>query len=96
MNTNMHQGKGLILVMPSGLGNTSVTSSEKGSKQPAPKRYRWTGRELDAAVRITYSRARHYDPSTGSWVSHEPLGYEGADDNFYGFPSSLRKSDRPH
>ena len=38
----------------------------------------------DAAKR-TYVRARVYDPITGRWISVDPIGFEGGDDNLFGF-----------
>jgi RHS repeat-associated protein len=36
----------------------------------------------DEADRV-YVRARHYSPSTGRWISRDPLGFDGGDWNVY-------------
>jgi RHS repeat-associated protein len=38
-------------------------------------RYTYTGREWDAELRLYHFRARWYDPSTGGFISRDPLGY---------------------
>ncbi len=38
-------------------------------------RYTYTGREFDADLNLYHFRARWYDPSTGGFVSRDPLGY---------------------
>ena len=30
-------------------------------------------------------RVRHYDPSTGRWLSKDPIGFDGGDTNLYGY-----------
>ena len=37
-------------------------------------RLRYTGREYDGATGFYYMRARYYDPSTGCFLSEDPLG----------------------
>jgi RHS repeat-associated protein len=37
-------------------------------------RYKYTGREWDAAVGLQYNRARYYNPANGRWISQDPLG----------------------
>src|SRR5205807_8066038 len=46
-------------------------------------RYKYTGREWDAAVLLQYNRARYYDPATGRWTSQDPLGFNAGDSNLY-------------
>ncbi len=38
-------------------------------------RYTYTGREWDADLRLYHFRARWYDPTTGGFVTRDPLGY---------------------
>jgi RHS repeat-associated protein len=38
-------------------------------------RYTYTGREYDADLALFHFRARWYDPSTGGFISRDPLGY---------------------
>jgi RHS repeat-associated protein len=46
-------------------------------------RYGWTGRETDTELALQYNRARYYDPSTGRWMSQDPLGFDAGDSNLY-------------
>jgi RHS repeat-associated protein len=46
-------------------------------------RYAWTGREFDVETDLQYNRARYYDPSTGRWMSQDPLGFDAGDSNLY-------------
>jgi RHS repeat-associated protein len=44
--------------------------------------YTYTGRESDG-LGIDYYRARYYSPSTGRFLSEDPLGFDGGDVNLY-------------
>jgi RHS repeat-associated protein len=46
-------------------------------------RFKYTGREYDAATGLYYYRARYYDPATGRFLSQDPIGFEGEDENLY-------------
>jgi RHS repeat-associated protein len=46
-------------------------------------RYGYAGREWDAALGLSYNRARVYDPGTGRWLSDDPLGFAAGDVNLY-------------
>ncbi len=54
--------------------------SQTGS---SPNRLKYTGRE-DDGTGLYYYRARYYDPSTGRFISEDPLGFE-AGINFYAY-----------
>jgi RHS repeat-associated protein len=56
---------------------TSETSPSNGD------RYAYTGRERDVETGLQYNRARYYDPSTGRWISQDPLGFDAGDSNLY-------------
>lgn len=58
-------------------GNKVSTTGSGGD------RFGFTGREYDAALNLYYYRARFYDPSTGRFVSKDPLGYDAGDANLY-------------
>ncbi len=55
-----------------------VSSSGSGGD-----RFGFTGREHDAALNLYYYRARFYDPTTGRFLSKDPLGFEAGDTNLY-------------
>jgi RHS repeat-associated protein len=46
-------------------------------------RFKYTGREFDAASGLQYNRARYYDSTTGRWLSQDPLGFAAGDANLY-------------
>ncbi|MBY0516991.1 MAG: RHS repeat-associated core domain-containing protein, partial [Bacteriovoracaceae bacterium] len=43
----------------------------------------YTSRELEPELGIYYYRARYYDPSTGRFISEDPIGFAGGDYNLY-------------
>ena len=45
-------------------------------------RFRYTGRDWDQETGLSYYRARYYDPTTGRFISEDPLGFT-AGTNFY-------------
>jgi RHS repeat-associated protein len=45
--------------------------------------FRYTGREFDTETNLYYSRARYLDPSTGRFLSEDPIRYAGGSVNFY-------------
>src|SRR5438445_3738044 len=51
-----------------GWGNATQTNGSFGG------RYFWVGREFDSETGLEYNRARYYDPTTGRWISQDPLG----------------------
>jgi RHS repeat-associated protein len=44
-------------------------------------RYANTGREWDDLLDLQHNRARMYDPSTGRWLSEDPIGFAAGDAN---------------
>jgi RHS repeat-associated protein len=55
----------------------SVTGSSSNT-------FRYTGREFDQETGLYYYRARYYDPSTGRFLSEDPIGLAGGL-NFYSY-----------
>ncbi len=45
--------------------------------------FRYTGRESDAETGLYYYRARYYDPSSGRFLSEDPIRFSGMDLNLY-------------
>ncbi|WP_162006893.1 RHS repeat protein, partial [Roseimaritima sediminicola] len=43
----------------------------------------YTGRDWDADVELQNNRARWYDPTTGRWLSQDPIGFAAGDANLY-------------
>ena len=46
-------------------------------------RYAFTGREVDAALGLQYSRGRMYDSATGRWMGEDPIRTAAGDANLY-------------
>jgi RHS repeat-associated protein len=46
--------------------------------------FQYTGRELDSETGLYFYRARYYDPSTGRFLSEDPLQHDGGN-NFYAY-----------
>jgi len=53
------------------------------SNPAAGDRFRFTGREFDAATGQYYYRARYYDGTIGRFTSEDPLGLSAGDVNLY-------------
>ncbi len=47
--------------------------------------FAYTGRPLDQATDLQNNLHRWYDATTGRWMSEDPIGFEGRDNNIYGF-----------
>jgi RHS repeat-associated protein len=46
-------------------------------------RYAFTAREWDATLNLQYSRARMYNPTSGRWLSEDPMGLAAGDTNLH-------------
>ena len=46
-------------------------------------RFKFTGREYSPELGIYYYRARWYDPSSGRFISQDPIGFQAGDPNLY-------------
>nr|BAL54470.1 hypothetical conserved protein [uncultured Planctomycetota bacterium] len=49
----------------------------------AGNRFKFTARELDAALSLYYYRARWYDPQLGRFLAEDPLSFSAGDANLY-------------
>jgi len=58
------------------------------SNPAAGDRFRFTGREFDAATGQYYYRARYYDGTIGRFTSEDPLGLSAGDVNLYRYVSN--------
>ena len=48
-------------------------------------RFLYTSRDFDTETGLYFYRARYYDPSTGRFLSEDPLEFGGAGINFFGY-----------
>lgn len=62
------------------------TNSESGD------RFKFTGREWNAELGLYYYRARFYDPIAGRFVSRDPIGFAGRDQNLYRYVGNSPQS----
>ena len=53
--------------------------------ESVPQPFTYTGRELDAESDLYYYRARYYEPESGRFLSEDPIGFAGGDQNLYGY-----------
>lgn len=56
-----------------------------GSTGTVANPFQYTGREYDPESGLRYYRARYYDPTTGRFVSEDPIGFAGSGPNLYGY-----------
>jgi RHS repeat-associated protein len=47
--------------------------------------FRYTGREFDSETGLYFLRARYLDPTTGRFISEDPLEFASGSTNFYGY-----------
>jgi len=45
--------------------------------------FRFAGRELDSETGLYFFRARYYDSQIGRFLSEDPVGFQGGDNNVY-------------
>ena len=69
-------------------GNTTIhdkdgTAITESSTDYLKNPYIFTGRERDPETGLHYHRARYYNPTTGRWISSDPIGFASGDTNFY-------------
>ena len=51
-------------------------------------RYKYTGREFDTETEMQYNRARYFDAAIGRFISEDPIGFAGGDENVYRYVSN--------
>ncbi len=47
--------------------------------------FQYTGREFDTETDLYFDRARYFDPTTGRFLSEDPIGFSGDGTNFYAY-----------
>ena len=60
-----------------GFGNVTGETGAGGD------RFKYAGREYDAATGLYFNRARYYDPQTGRFLSQDQSGFRAGDANLY-------------
>ena len=74
-------------------GETTIEKDDGHEFIESP--YAFTSRELDQETGFYFYRSRYYDPSTGRFISEDPVGFGGGDPNLYRyvFNNPLRYTD---
>ena len=81
-------GLGSVTSLSSGAGALAQTytfdsfGEQTGSAGSLTNPFQYTGRELDSESSLSYMRARYFDPSTGRFISEDPLGFDSGGGNF--------------
>ena len=82
-------GLGSVTSLSSGAGSLTQTytfdsfGKQAGSSGSLVNPFQYTGRESDSETGLYYYRARYYDPSTGRFLSEDPIRYAGGNIDFY-------------
>ncbi|MBA3241725.1 MAG: Ig-like domain-containing protein [Acidobacteria bacterium] len=82
-------GSTLGLLDSSGAVETNYTyepfggTAQTGSVSDNTTQY--VGREHDGATGLYYYRARYYSPTLGRFISEDPIGFAGGDENLYAY-----------
>lgn len=61
-----------------------VTSDSNPGFQP----FGYAGGLYDNTAQLVHFGARDYDPQTGRWLTKDPIGFEGGDQNLFGYVGS--------
>ncbi len=81
-------GSSLALMDSSGTAQTSYTYEPFGNTTmtgaATTSSFAYTGREIDATG-LYYDRARYYHPTFQRFISEDPLGFGGGDENLYAY-----------
>jgi RHS repeat-associated protein len=81
-----HVGSTRVLTNATGNAVADLTYDSFGnSAGNTLTRYTYTGREFDSDTGLYYYRARWYDPQVGRFISEDPIGFDGDDENFYAY-----------
>jgi len=94
-----HQGSITHLTDSSGLIANSYLYDSYGRtltlSETIPQPFTYTARELDSESGLYYYRARYYDPQLGRFLSQDPIGFNGGDQNLYryGFGNGINNTD---
>jgi RHS repeat-associated protein len=60
-------------------------TSQTSSSASASIAFRYTGKYFDSLTGLSHHWNRWYDPKLGKWISEDPIGFAGGDENTYRF-----------
>ncbi len=63
--------------------NSSGVQIAKTHADAIDELFGYTGRDWDEDIKLQNNRARWYDPTTGRWLSQDPIGFSAGDANLY-------------
>jgi RHS repeat-associated protein len=87
-------GVGSITSLSSSTGTLAQTytfdsfGNQTASSGSLTNFFRYAGREFDTETNLYYDRARYLDPSTGRFLSEDPIRYAGGSVNFYPYAAN--------
>jgi len=58
------------------------SASNRSASPPIDQPFRFQGQQFDGETGLHYNRFRYYDPAIGRFVSQDPIGLEGGDNNY--------------
>ena len=77
----------MVLTNDAGTATTTYTYDPFGNTTvngPSTNAFQFTGRENDGTG-LYYYRARYYSPTFHRFISEDPIGLDGGDENFYAY-----------
>jgi len=83
-------GTGSATSLSNGAGSLAQTytfdsfGKQTASSGSLTNPFQYAGREFDSESSLYYMRARYFDPSTGRFISEDPIGFDGGE-NFYAY-----------
>lgn len=83
--TSLSNSSGTVVQTYNYYGSSSFGSHSSSGSIVSP--FRFTGREYDDPIRLYFYRARYYDPSTGRFLSEDPIGFDGGV-NWYAYTNN--------
>jgi RHS repeat-associated protein len=85
----------VIVNVATGAVAEEITYDEFGNiisdTNPGFQPFGFAGGLLDQDTKLTQFGAREYDPSTGRWISKDPILFNGGDTNLYGYVGTVGK-----
>jgi RHS repeat-associated protein len=68
---------------------TAIVDATGQALTQSATRYLYTQREFDFATHLNYHRARYYDPTSGRWLSEDPISFSAGDPNLARYVKNL-------
>jgi len=76
-------GNSTIHLIYDAFGNIISCKNSAGEMVNNPLLFAYTGKAFDTSTALQNNINRWYDPTTGRWLSQDPIGFNGSDTNLY-------------